>query len=190
MQVYLNVPSRSNRKSPASSQPGWSSAPGPCAGAGRGFLLPAIRCSRARFRCSGVCLRPSEPSASLRRSASCMPKQLMHGRSPVHHQDTRRLSWPAESADLHALSLAGHQPRFLAGLSGNHRVDRGRRIMGVRHKTLTVEGFSSIPNPSSPMRPRPAEEFLDQGACQMKATGRPWRRSSSTVRFSTTKWFP
>jgi anthranilate synthase component 2 len=70
----------------------------------------------------------------------------MHGKtSPVHHRAVGVFAGLPNplTTRYHSLVVEQRQP---ARLPGSHRLDRRRRrIMGVRHKTLAVEGVQFHP---------------------------------------------
>jgi anthranilate synthase component 2 len=120
-------------------------SPGPCAPAQAGISLAAIREFAGKIPLLGVCLGHQSIGEAFG-GKIVHAKKLMHGKvSPVITTKIGCFQRPAQSADLHPLPLAGHRARVAAGLPGITAWTDDGEIMGVRHKTLAVEGVQFHP---------------------------------------------
>ena len=85
-------------------------------------------------------------------------RQVMHGKtSPVHHRDLgvfAGLNNPLTVTRYHSLVVKRETlPDCLEVTAWTAHEDGSvDEIMGLRHKTLNIEGYSSTPSPSSPSR--------------------------------------
>ncbi|MCL2875982.1 MAG: aminodeoxychorismate/anthranilate synthase component II [Betaproteobacteria bacterium] len=119
--------------------------PGPCTPAQAGISLAAIRAFAGKFPILGVCLgHQSIGMAFGGRVVSA--KTLMHGKvSPVRHVETgvfRGVPNPVECTRYHSLAI--ERVSLPDCLEITAWTEDGE-IMGVRHKTLPVEGVQFHP---------------------------------------------
>ena len=120
-------------------------SPGPCSPAEAGISVAAIREFAGKIPLLGVCLGHQSIGAAFG-GKIVHAKRLMHGKtSPVHHNDTgvfRGLPNPLTCTRYHSLAIERESlPDCLAITAWT---DDGE-IMGVRHKTLAVEGVQFHP---------------------------------------------
>ncbi|MBD5802461.1 Anthranilate synthase component 2 [Azoarcus sp. Aa7] len=120
-------------------------SPGPCTPAEAGISVPAIREFAGKIPLLGVCLGHQSIGAAFG-GKIVHAKRLMHGKtSPVHHEDVgvfRGLPNPVTCTRYHSLAIERESlPDCLAVTAWT---DDGE-IMGVRHKTLAVEGVQFHP---------------------------------------------
>ncbi|AKU13636.1 anthranilate synthase component II [Azoarcus sp. CIB] len=120
-------------------------SPGPCTPAEAGISVPAIREFAGKIPLLGVCLGHQSIGAAFG-GKIVHAKRLMHGKtSPVHHQDVgvfKGLPNPVTCTRYHSLAIERESlPDCLAVTAWT---DDGE-IMGVRHKTLAVEGVQFHP---------------------------------------------
>nr|MBL8410138.1 aminodeoxychorismate/anthranilate synthase component II [Dechloromonas sp.] len=120
-------------------------SPGPCAPAQAGISLAAIREFAGKIPLLGVCLGHQSIGEAFG-GKIVHAKQLMHGKvSPVHHKDMgvfRGLPNTLTCTRYHSLAI--ERASLPDCLEITAWTDDGE-IMGVRHKTLAVEGVQFHP---------------------------------------------
>ncbi|MDQ5917720.1 MAG: anthranilate synthase component [Pseudomonadota bacterium] len=120
-------------------------SPGPCAPAQAGISLAAIRESSGKIPLLGVCLGHQAIGEAFG-GRIVHAKQLMHGKvSAVHHKNEgvfRGLPNPLTCTRYHSLAI--ERETLPDCLDITAWTDDGE-IMGVRHKTLAVEGVQFHP---------------------------------------------
>ena len=120
-------------------------SPGPCSPAEAGISVAAIREFGGRIPLLGVCLGHQSIGAAYG-GRIIHAKRLMHGKtSPVHHLDRgvfRGLPNPLTCTRYHSLAI--ERETLPACLEVTAWTEDGE-IMGVRHKTLAVEGVQFHP---------------------------------------------
>ena len=120
-------------------------SPGPCTPAEAGISVPAIREFAGKIPLLGVCLGHQSIGAAFG-GKIVHAKRLMHGKtSPVHHQDVgvfKGLPNPVTCTRYHSLAI--ERESLPDCLEVTAWTDDGE-IMGVRHKTLAVEGVQFHP---------------------------------------------
>ncbi|TAH49899.1 MAG: aminodeoxychorismate/anthranilate synthase component II [Betaproteobacteria bacterium] len=120
-------------------------SPGPCSPAEAGISVPAIREFAGKLPILGVCLGHQSIGAAFG-GRIVHARQLMHGKtSPVHHKDVgvfRGLPNPLTCTRYHSLAI--ERESLPDCLEVTAWTDDGE-IMGVRHKTLDVEGVQFHP---------------------------------------------
>ena len=140
-------------------------SPGPCTPNEAGISVPLIRQFAGHFPILGVCLGHQSIGQAFG-GKIVHAKQLMHGKtSPVHHRNTgvfRSLPDPLTATRYHSLVIErGSLPDCLEVTAWT---DDGE-IMGVRHKTLPVEGVQFHPESILTEKGHALlENFLQQGA--------------------------
>ena len=120
-------------------------SPGPCSPAEAGISVAAIREFAGKIPLLGVCL--GHQSIGVAFGGKVVPaKRLMHGKtSLVHHANSgmfRDLPAPFTCTRYHSLAI--ERPRLPDCLEITAWTDDDE-IMGVRHKTLAVEGVQFHP---------------------------------------------
>ncbi len=120
-------------------------SPGPCSPTEAGISVPAIKAFAGKLPVLGVCLGHQSIGAAFG-GRIVHAKKLMHGKtSPVHHEETgvfAGLPNPLICTRYHSLAIERESlPDCLAVTAWT---DDGE-IMGVRHKTLDVEGVQFHP---------------------------------------------
>ena len=120
-------------------------SPGPCSPAEAGISVAAIREFAGKIPILGVCLGHQSIGAAFGGQV-VHAKQLMHGKtSAVHHLGTgvfRGLPDPLLVTRYHSLAIARETlPNCLEVTAWTE----DQEIMGVRHKTLAVEGVQFHP---------------------------------------------
>ena len=120
-------------------------SPGPCTPAQAGVSLNAIREFAGKIPLLGVCLGHQAIGEAFG-GRVVHAKKLMHGKvSPVHHNDAgvfRGLPNPLTCTRYHSLAIERES------LPGDLEITAWTdddEIMGVRHKTLAVEGVQFHP---------------------------------------------
>jgi anthranilate synthase component 2 len=120
-------------------------SPGPCTPAQAGVSLPVIREFAGKIPLLGVCLGHQAIGEAFG-GRVVHAKKLMHGKvSPVHHTDAgvfRGLPNPLTCTRYHSLAIERES------LPGDLEITAWTdddEIMGVRHKTLAVEGVQFHP---------------------------------------------
>ncbi|BAL25957.1 aminodeoxychorismate/anthranilate synthase component II [Azoarcus sp. KH32C] len=120
-------------------------SPGPCTPAEAGVSVPAIREFAGKIPILGVCLGHQSIGAAFG-GKIVHAKKLMHGKtSPVHHNNVgvfRGLPNPVTCTRYHSLAI--ERETMPDCLEVTAWTDDGE-IMGVRHKTLAVEGVQFHP---------------------------------------------
>ena len=120
-------------------------SPGPCTPAEAGVSVAAIQAFAGKIPLLGVCLGHQSIGAAFG-GRIVHARQLMHGKvSPVHHSDTgvfRGLPNPVTCTRYHSLAI--ERDSLPDCLEITAWTDDGE-IMGVRHKTLAVEGVQFHP---------------------------------------------
>jgi anthranilate synthase component 2 len=120
-------------------------SPGPCTPSEAGISVPAIRRFAERTPILGVCLGHQSIGQAFG-GRIVHAKQLMHGKtSPIHHLDTgvfRGLKEPLVATRYHSLVI--ERESLPAELEVTAWTDDGE-IMGVRHRSLPVEGVQFHP---------------------------------------------
>ena len=120
-------------------------SPGPCTPDEAGISVPAIRRFAERIPILGVCLGHQSIGRAFG-GRIVHAKQLMHGKtSPIHHLDTgvfRGLKEPLVATRYHSLVI--ERASLPAALEITAWTDDGE-IMGVRHRSLPVEGVQFHP---------------------------------------------
>jgi len=120
-------------------------SPGPCAPAQAGISLAAIREFSGKIPLLGVCLGHQSIGEAFG-GKIIHAKQLMHGKvSPVHHKNIgvfEGLPNPLTCTRYHSLAI--ERESLPDCLEVTAWTEDGE-IMGVRHKTLAVEGVQFHP---------------------------------------------
>jgi len=120
-------------------------SPGPCSPAEAGISVAAIREFAGRIPILGVCLGHQSIGAAFG-GKIVHAQRLMHGKtSPVHHKDVgvfRGLPNPLTCTRYHSLAI--ERASLPECLEVTAWTEDGE-IMGVRHKTLAVEGVQFHP---------------------------------------------
>ena len=120
-------------------------SPGPCSPAEAGISVPVIKEFAGKIPLLGVCLGHQSIGAAFGGNI-VHAKQLMHGKtSPVHHTDQgvfHGLPNPLTVTRYHSLAI--ERASLPDCLEVTAWTDDGE-IMGVRHKTLLVEGVQFHP---------------------------------------------
>lgn len=120
-------------------------SPGPCSPAEAGISVAAIREFAGKIPLLGVCL--GHQSIGVAFGGKIVPaKRLMHGKtSPVHHANSgvfRDLPTPYTCTRYHSLAIERESLPDCLDITAWTDDDE---IMGVRHKTLAVEGVQFHP---------------------------------------------
>ena len=120
-------------------------SPGPCSPNEAGISVPAIKAFAGKIPLLGVCLGHQSIGAAFG-GRIVHARQLMHGKtSPVHHQNVgvfQGLPNPLTVTRYHSLAI--ERATLPDCLEITAWTDDGE-IMGVRHKTLAVEGVQFHP---------------------------------------------
>ena len=120
-------------------------SPGPCTPAEAGVSVAAIQAFAGKIPLLGVCLGHQSIGAAFG-GRIVHARQLMHGKvSPVHHLDKgvfKGLPNPLTCTRYHSLAI--ERESLPDCLEVTAWTDDGE-IMGVRHKTLAVEGVQFHP---------------------------------------------
>ena len=120
-------------------------SPGPCTPALAGISLSAIKTFAGKIPLLGVCLGHQSIGEAFGGKV-VHARQLMHGKvSPVHHNNTgvfQGLPNPLNCTRYHSLAI--ERETLPDCLEVTAWTDDGE-IMGVRHKTLAVEGVQFHP---------------------------------------------
>ncbi|ROR29538.1 anthranilate synthase component II [Inmirania thermothiophila] len=124
-------------------------SPGPCTPAQAGISVEAVRRLAGRVPILGVCLGHQCIGAAFG-GRIVRARRIMHGKtSPVHHRGLgvfRGLPSPFEATRYHSLVIEeATLPGELEVTAWCEEPDGGREIMGVRHRTLPVEGVQFHP---------------------------------------------
>lgn len=139
-------------------------SPGPCDPVKAGISIEAVRLLAGRIPILGVCLGHQAISEAYG-GKTVRAQRIMHGKtSPIYHDDKgvfRGLPNPFEAMRYH--SLVTSLEDLPADLLVTARSDQGE-LMGIRHKTLLVEGVQF--HPESIMTPDGVQllkNFVDPG---------------------------
>jgi len=120
-------------------------SPGPCSPAEAGISVAAIQAFAGKIPLLGVCLGHQSIGAAFG-GRIVHAKRLMHGKvSPVHHLDCgvfKGLPHPLTCTRYHSLAI--ERESLPDCLEITAWTDDGE-IMGVRHRTLAVEGVQFHP---------------------------------------------
>jgi anthranilate synthase component 2 len=120
-------------------------SPGPCTPTEAGISVPLIQAMAGKVPLLGVCLGHQSIGQAFG-GRIVHAKQLMHGKtSPIHHADKgvfRGLPNPFTATRYHSLVI--ERESLPDCLEITAWTDDGE-IMGVRHKTLAVEGVQFHP---------------------------------------------
>jgi anthranilate synthase component II len=120
-------------------------SPGPCTPSEAGVCLPLIQRFAGEVPILGVCLGHQSIGQAFG-GKIVHAKQVMHGKvSPIHHADQgvfKGLSEPFEATRYHSLVI--ERASLPEALEVTAWTDDGE-IMGVRHKSLPVEGVQFHP---------------------------------------------
>ncbi len=136
-------------------------SPGPCTPAEAGILVPLIRRMAGTVPIFGVCLGHQAIGEAFGGDV-VRAEQLMHGKtSPVEHDGKgvfQGLPTPLTCTRYHSLIVAEKSlPKELEVTARTNAADgKGTTIMGLRHRTLKVEGVQFHP-----------ESVLTEGGHQM-----------------------
>ena len=120
-------------------------SPGPCSPAEAGISVPLIKAFAGKIPLLGVCLGHQSIGAAFGGDI-VHAKQLMHGKtSPVHHNNVgvfKGLPNPLTVTRYHSLAIKRETLPDCLELTA---WTEDGEIMGVRHKTLDVEGVQFHP---------------------------------------------
>ena len=120
-------------------------SPGPCTPNEAGVSVPLIERFAGQIPILGVCLGHQAIGQAFG-GKIVHAKQVMHGKtSPIHHHSSgvfRGLPDPFQATRYHSLVI--ERASLPASLEITAQTDDGE-IMGVRHKTLPVEGVQFHP---------------------------------------------
>ncbi len=121
-------------------------SPGPCTPNQSGISMPAIRQWAGKIPVLGVCLGHQCIAQAF--GGSVVPAhRLMHGKTSLVEHDRRtifaELPNPLTATRYHSLAVA---PTSLpAGFEITASTDDDREIMGIRHRTMPLEGVQFHP---------------------------------------------
>ncbi|MBI2383015.1 MAG: aminodeoxychorismate/anthranilate synthase component II [Gammaproteobacteria bacterium] len=125
-------------------------SPGPCTPNEAGICLELIATLSGKFPILGVCLGHQSIGQAFGGQV-VRARQVMHGKtSPIHHKDVgvfRGLPSPYTATRYHSLIVdqAGLPECLEITAWTQHADGRMDEIMGLRHKTLPVEGVQFHP---------------------------------------------
>ena len=125
-------------------------SPGPCTPNEAGVSVPLIKRFAGKLPILGVCLGHQSIGQAFGGDV-VRAREVMHGKtSPIHHKDTgafKGLPEPFEATRYHSLVVARDSlPECLEVTAWTQHPDGGiDEIMGLRHKTLAVEGVQFHP---------------------------------------------
>lgn len=125
-------------------------SPGPCTPNEAGISMNAIRHFAGELPILGICLG-HQAIGQVYGGDIVRAGRVMHGKvSPVYHQDTgvfRGLNNPLQATRYHSLVIAQDSlPECLEVTAWTRNEDGSiEEIMGVRHKTLPIEGVQFHP---------------------------------------------
>lgn len=125
-------------------------SPGPCTPNEAGVSVPLIKHFAGRFPILGVCLGHQSIGQALG-GRIIRAREVMHGKtSMIHHDGSgvfRGIPSPFEATRYHSLVIdASVLPDCLEVTAWTQRTDDSfDEIMGVRHKTLAIEGVQFHP---------------------------------------------
>ncbi|WP_323751545.1 aminodeoxychorismate/anthranilate synthase component II [Marinobacter sp.] len=125
-------------------------SPGPCTPNEAGISMEAIRHFAGKLPILGICLG-HQSIGQVFGGDTIRAGRVMHGKvSPVYHQDTgvfRGLNNPLQATRYHSLVIDQNTlPDCLEVTAWTRNEDGSiEEIMGVRHKTLPIEGVQFHP---------------------------------------------
>ena len=125
-------------------------SPGPCTPNEAGVSMAAIRHFAGKLPILGICLG-HQAIGQVYGGNVIRAGRVMHGKvSPVYHQDTgvfRGLNNPLQATRYHSLVIDQNTLPDCLEVTAWTRNDDGsiEEIMGVRHKTLPIEGVQFHP---------------------------------------------
>ncbi|MBZ2169200.1 MULTISPECIES: aminodeoxychorismate/anthranilate synthase component II [Marinobacter] len=125
-------------------------SPGPCTPNEAGISMEAIRHFAGKLPILGICLG-HQSIGQVFGGDVIRAGKVMHGKvSPVYHQDTgvfRGLNNPLQATRYHSLVIDKNTLPDCLEVTAWTRHDDGsvEEIMGVRHKTLPIEGVQFHP---------------------------------------------
>lgn len=125
-------------------------SPGPCTPNEAGISMDAIRHFAGKLPILGICLG-HQAIGQVYGGDIVRAGRVMHGKvSPVYHQDTgvfRGLNNPLQATRYHSLVIAQDSlPECLEVTAWTRNEDGSvEEIMGVRHKTMPIEGVQFHP---------------------------------------------
>jgi len=124
-------------------------SPGPCTPNEAGISVETIRTYAGRIPILGVCLGHQSIGQAFG-GRIVHAREVMHGKiSPIHHADTGVFSGlenPFEATRYHSLVIERDSlPDCLEITAWTEREGVTDEIMGVRHKTLAVQGVQFHP---------------------------------------------
>jgi len=125
-------------------------SPGPCTPSEAGVSMDVIRHFAGKIPILGVCLG-HQAIAQVFGGNIIRAGRVMHGKvSPVYHQNTgvfRGLNNPLQATRYHSLAIEQSSlPECLKMTAWTRNSDGSvEEIMGVRHKTLAIEGVQFHP---------------------------------------------
>ena len=137
-------------------------SPGPCTPGEAGILVPLIRHMAGKAPILGVCLGHQAIGEAFGGQV-VRAKRLMHGKTSASRARWQgHLCRTAQSSDLHALPFTDRRTSFTSARTHHHgsyfesKARAAAVIMGVRHRTLPIEGVQFHP-----------ESVLTEGGHQM-----------------------
>ncbi len=120
-------------------------SPGPCSPAEAGISVAAIQHFAGKLPILGVCLGHQSIGAAFGGNI-IRAQELMHGKTSVITTDAKgRVCRAARAVHGQPLPLAGHRARHLPEVLEVTAWTEDGEIMGVRHKTLPIEGVQFHP---------------------------------------------
>ncbi len=124
-------------------------SPGPCTPAEAGISVEAIKTFAGRIPLLGVCLGHQSIGQAFG-GRIVHAREVMHGKtSPIHHADSGVFSGlenPFEATRYHSLVIERSTlPDCLEITAWTEKAGELDEIMGVRHKTLDVQGVQFHP---------------------------------------------
>lgn len=125
-------------------------SPGPCTPMEAGISVQAIQHFAGKIPIMGVCLGHQSIGQAFD-GKIIRAKEVMHGKtSPVYHQDSgmfANLPNPVETTRYHSLVIEQESLPDCLEVTAWTQDDEGNldEIMGVRHKTLPIEGVQFHP---------------------------------------------
>jgi anthranilate synthase component II len=125
-------------------------SPGPCTPNEAGISVPVIKHFAGKIPLLGICLGHQGIGQAFGGDV-IRAKKVMHGKlSPIHHADKgvfRGLSNPFTATRYHSLVIDSKTLPDCLEVTAWTQDDAGNRdeIMGVRHRTLAVEGVQFHP---------------------------------------------
>lgn len=125
-------------------------SPGPCTPNEAGVSLDAIRTFSGKIPILGICLG-FQCIGQVFGGAVIRAKKVMHGKtSLIYHNDTSVFSglpYPHRATRYHSLVISGASLPDCLEVTAWTQTESGHldEIMGIRHKTLSVEGVQFHP---------------------------------------------